>query len=194
MDQEIKNDTGEMTDPMTFHRISEAVRNAGFKWENDLLQIVGVRGHMHCIEVENQPDLYNDSIYVIEPTCVVTNKVEVFPATVDPGIVEDPNWRGLARLAVGQYQYKRGIHKGKHAALVQNGPVTVERLDPETRKINGIEAGWFGINIHRGGYGKKVGEWSHGCQVIPMPHWEKFWDLVENWDHDVYRYTLLEAA
>jgi len=103
-----------------------------------------------------------------------------FPATTDPGLY----WRrnpgrveGTAILVPGQYRgaYKVGKHKG-YAALQQQKPVKVYRdpnkddvldFDPET-----IQAGMFGINIHRSNKDRpseQVNKWSAGCQVLADP-------------------------
>jgi len=94
--------------------------------------------------------------------------------TTDPGRTRE----GIATLAAGQYRrvWRRGLHKGKHAAFVQRGAKV--RVHRNGRP--GIDAGWFGINGHSV-YGRavnsppeRVGAWSEGCQVWRTPE-----DLTE---------------
>lgn len=117
---------------------------------------------------ENDIGIYDDAIMLVTPTAYVT-----FNANTDPS----RQYPGIAKLARGVWRYKVGIHglsKPRHLqyrALVQAGPVTVHRHGQED------DRGWFGINIHRGGYGTTS---SLGCQTIPPGQWRAFISLVES--------------
>ncbi len=157
-------------------------------WEVGRINLVGVRGHKSGREVENDPDLYNDTIYLVEPTGVI----HAFTASVDPGIVKNPNPKGIAKLVRGQYLFRKGLHKSKNPALRQAEKVKIYRIDPKTRETLLIEVGWYGINIHSAGWGQHVGDWSHGCQVVHGSQWDEFWALIDESGQDKLHYTLLE--
>jgi len=137
------------------------------------LNIVGVRS------TDKTSNLFNDAI-----TCFYNDKqgneaFHVWPATTDPGLfyLKNPvNVEGTAILCEGQYKgvYSLALHQGKYRALCQrNGNVKVVRdcdRDSELDYNSGkIEAGMFGINIHRANLHAitdKVDKWSAGCQVF----------------------------
>ncbi|MFH0883106.1 MAG: peptidoglycan-binding domain-containing protein [bacterium] len=140
------------------------------------LNLVGVCGWMDGKVVENRWNEYNDTIYVVEHGKTVSG----FRASVDPGRLREPNPKGTAHLLPGLYRYRLGLHRQRETALVQAGPVRVERFldDVESGDSKTVEEGWFGINIHRGGSGSFVGEWSAGCQVIHGSEWATFLQFV----------------
>jgi lysozyme len=116
---------------------------------------------------ENDRGIYDDAIALITPTAFVT-----FNANCDPSA-----WRqGIATLMPGVWQYRVGTHgitkppERRYEALVQAGPVMVTRDGGKT------ETGWFGINIHRGGFNTTSSE---GCQTIHPTQWEGFIGLVK---------------
>jgi hypothetical protein len=93
-----------------------------------------------------------------------------FNANCDPSRTE----RGIARLCVGRWKYRPGIHNlskdpkehPHYEALVQAGHVTVDR------GAGNLDTGFFGINIHCGG---NTTTSSLGCQTIPPAQWgDKF--------------------
>jgi len=95
--------------------------------------------------------------------------------------------RGCPTMPPGQYQYKRGDHKG-HEAMVQAGRVVVIRDGDDDNRIDPEEAfrpdySATAINIHAGGSAAlPVGIWSSGCQVIAGgwggKPWKTWHDLV----------------
>lgn len=117
----------------------------------------------------NERGLYDDAILLVTPTAYVT-----FNANTDPSITR----RGIAVLEAGVYQYQIGLHgltkpaARRYTALVQAGEVVIRRDGAA-----GTERGWFGINIHRGGYGTTSSE---GCQTIWPDQWAAFIGLVES--------------
>lgn len=128
--------------------------------------IIGIRGFYN--RDSNQRGIYDDAIFLVRPSGVLS-----FNCNVDPSV----HRKGVANLIPGVWLYKRGIHglsKPKHEqyeALVQAGPVKVKR-DGE-----GLDSGWFGINIHRGG---RSGTSSLGCQTIHPDQWNEFFGAVKN--------------
>ena len=72
-----------------------------------------------------------------------------------------------------------GLSKPKnrrYEALVQADKVTVSRDSGEVGVAPKLDTGFFGINIHRGGY-KTVS--SEGCQTIYPDLWDTFMRLVK---------------
>jgi hypothetical protein len=115
----------------------------------------------------NDRGIYDDAISVYSPT-VVAN----FNANTDPSF-----WRrGIANLQQNKvWWYKLGKHgifkPWGYKALVQAAPVMV------VRDGTGEDFGYFGINIHRGGYSDTS---SLGCQTIHPDQWASFIALTES--------------
>lgn len=128
--------------------------------------LVGIRGYYN--RDANQRGIYDDAIFLVTPT-----KVYGFNANTDPAMFR----RSIATLVPGVWKYCIGIHglsKPKflqYRALVQAATVTVTR-----DQLGGIFSGFFGINIHRGGYNTVSSE---GCQTIHPKQWPEFIDLME---------------
>lgn len=114
----------------------------------------------------NDIGIYDDAIALVSPTAFAT-----FNANTDPSRERT----GMATLKPGIWTYQRGIHGQNKAetlrymALIQAAPVTVHRHG------EGDDTGWFGINVHRGGYNTTS---SLGCQTIHPSQWEAFFALV----------------
>jgi hypothetical protein len=120
----------------------------------------------------NDRNLYDDAIAVYFPAEGERAEVyQTFNANTDPSR-EAP---GIAVLKPGVWRYQLGIHNlskppaERYPALVQADEVTVGRDD------RGEDTGWFGINIHRGGYTTTS---SLGCQTIWPGQWSAFFKLV----------------
>lgn len=126
-----------------------------------------------------------------------------FKATTLPGkpyLLDPLNRKGTAILVPGQYQgaYKLGLHKG-YMALKQVKEVLVYRDSNKDEKLDlgKVEAGLFGIDIHRAGLlSSVVGMHSAGCQVIQSrDDYKQFIDLcslsAQRWGNS-FTYTLLE--
>jgi len=133
--------------------------------------LLGRRGYYRNtmgVPGENDRGIYDDAMLLVSPTAFVT-----FNANTDPTRAGGH----LAVLVPGVYTYKLGIHglsrpaDQRYEALVQAGPVTVQRDDGKR------ETGWFGINIHRGGYTTTSSE---GCQTIWPEQWDAFRELVKS--------------
>lgn len=132
--------------------------------------ILGRRGYYRDamgVPGKNDRGIYDDAIFVVTPTAFVAFNANCDPSRARPGI---------AVLKAGVWQYKPGIHglarpkEQQYLALVQAAPVTV------VRDGRGDDTGWFGINIHRGGYSSTSSE---GCQTIYPDQWPAFIELVK---------------
>jgi hypothetical protein len=129
--------------------------------------LVGIRGYYN--PGNNQRDIYDDCIALHTPDHLIT-----FNANCDPGVHKP----GVATLQDGTWLYKIGIHglskpaNRQYEALVQSAPVVVYRDGKSD-----MDRGFFGINIHRGGYNSVSSE---GCQTIYPSQWEDFIRVVKN--------------
>lgn len=152
--------------------------------------LVALRNYL---DVKKQyPNRFTDVLFLMSPE--KDKKVYKFPVTTVPGpfymVNKFRNWfvatgaqntvnpKGVAILQPGVYDYKIGKHKGQYEALIQGGPVEVERYSPvdDPKKANFAtfspgkkEKGEFGINIHRGnrsGVTATVDSHSAGCIVL----------------------------
>jgi hypothetical protein len=130
--------------------------------------------------------IYDDALFFCSPTAFVAFNANTDPSRLKPRV---------AVLKPGLYRYKIGIHglskpaARRYVALVQADKVTVLRhgAAPET--------GWFGINIHKGGYNTTS---SLGCQTIYPDQWSAFINLVQGelarHDAKVIPYLLTERT
>lgn len=137
----------------------------------DKLVVVGVRGYFKDTMGKpgvNDRGIYDDAIFIVSPDCFIS-----FNANCDPGAYR----KHIANLKSGVWRYRLGIHglsKPKflqYTALVQAGKVTVRR-DQE-----GDDTGYFGINIHKGGYNTVS---SLGCQTIYPSQWPSFIETIKS--------------
>lgn len=136
-----------------------------------MVQLIGIRGYYRNTmgkPGENDIGIYDDAICIVSPNVFAT-----FNANTDPSRLK----QNVAILEPGKYWYKLGIHgitkpkERRYEALVQDSPVEVARFGWADTDI-----GWFGINIHRGGYNTTSSE---GCQTIYPTQWESFILLVK---------------
>jgi lysozyme len=137
----------------------------------DTVALLGVRGYYRDtmgIPGENDRGIYDDAIFIHAPSVTAAFNANTDPSRHRPGI---------ATLRCGTWRYRIGIHglskprKDQYVALVQAAPVTVDRDQAAA------ESGWFGINIHRGGYGTTS---SLGCQTIYPEQWPAFMANVQD--------------
>lgn len=133
--------------------------------------LIGRRGYYRDtmgVKGKNDRGIYDDAISLLTPTAYVTFNANCDPSRARPGI---------AVLNPGVWLYKLGIHglskpkSRQYPALVQAAKVTV------TRDKRGEDTGFFGINIHRGGYTTTSSE---GCQTIYPDQWAAFFELVKS--------------
>lgn len=163
---------------MTRNQVMGLLAKAGLDkqlTEADTLLIVGVRGYYRDTmgaPGRNDRGLYDDAIFIVTP-----DRFHAFNANTDASRVRRGSGKGAAKgmamLKPGLWRaHQIGTHragtKSAHQALVQqNGPVTVRRDGSPDYD----DAGYFGINIHRGGNGTTS---SLGCQTIPPGQWAEF--------------------
>ncbi len=200
-------------------QLRELVQEREYPWSNvnGWVNLVGLRGFTGDRANGNTFDRYNDTLILAlnEPgkhdEDLPNIRLYQFTASVDPGLLKKPKPEGVAHLLPGHYRYRLGLHHQREEALVQAARVTIARFfDPlqpqpgqqasESKnqpRLPKRETGWFGIHIHRGGMGLKVGEWSAGCQVIQGNQWPLFLSLVKeagNAGQQEFGYTLLNGA
>lgn len=143
------------------------------------LNIIGVRSD-HQKKVT---DLFDDALIVVYNTPSGKWQKQIYHITTEPGtyymVKHMLNPKGTAILAPGQYRgcWSIGLHRGKYRALVQKKPVFVYRDDNKDMvydlKPEKLEAGKFGINIHRSNEFEPrvyVNSYSAGCQVFANPN------------------------
>lgn len=139
------------------------------------LLVMGIRGYykdtMGAPGV-NDRGIYDDAIVIHSPSATAT-----FNGNTDPSAYKKGTGfgaaKGMASLKAGPwFVHKFDLHHGKYLALCQRlGAVTVIRDgDPPY-----TDTGYFGINIHRGGYN---GTSSLGCQTLHPEQWDSFIHLA----------------
>lgn len=128
--------------------------------------VLCVRGFQEY-EDANLRGIYDDAIVLVDEI-----NFETFNANLDPSEFK----RGVACLVDPQVMlYKIGTHNiskeksRQYQALVQAAPVTIKRDEGKE------EAGYFGINCHRGG-NNVVG--SEGCMTLPPLQWPEFMSAI----------------
>jgi hypothetical protein len=151
----------------------------------DIVQVLGIRGYYKQTmgnPVKNDRGIYDDALFILSPDIFAAYNANTDPSVYRPGI---------ATLTLGVWRYKPGKHKINspqgYPAFVQNAKVTVHRDgEPE-------DTGWFGINIHRGGYNTTS---SLGCQTIYPTQWESFRstvnDQLKRYNQRDFPYILIE--
>ena len=136
----------------------------------DTVALVGERGYFRDsmgVSGRNDRGIYDDAITLYSPSVHAC-----FNANTDPSVYRP----GIAVLKPGLWHYQLGIHhlsqppQFRYPALVQAAPVTVHRDGGSD------DTGYFGINIHHGGYGSTS---SLGCQTIYPAQWESFFALTK---------------
>jgi lysozyme len=151
--------------------------------------LVGVRGYFRRSmgAGDNALGLYDDAMFLLSPATFAA-----FNANVDPSRLRPR----MATLALGLWRYKPGIHNQSkdpvehphYRALVQAAPVTVNRQPDEHHAAVWADTGYFGINIHKGGYTTTSSE---GCQTIHPDQWDEFMPAV---DAELARYGARDLA
>lgn len=116
---------------------------------------------------ENTPNYYNDTIVLLQ-IAEGEERLAAFLGTVDPGDV--PVKGGVAHLTHGRHDYIRGFHLRKDygdkypclRALNEINRIWRRREDGTIV----VEENGFGVNVHAGGLGELVNDWSKGCLNI----------------------------
>ena len=192
--------------PYTLQQIHDVIISKGYKWFKDL-NIVGIRNSATDDMVTNR---YDDLITVAQKIGEDWH-FYVWKATTDPGEywIDNPinSNGGCAILVPNQYLgvYKIDKHNGKYNALCQRlGKVQVYRDgnkdDVYDYDRDGIQSGYFGINIHRSSAYKPtnyINKYSAGCQVFQDPDdFDDFMDIcykVAERSGNAFTYTLIES-
>jgi hypothetical protein len=127
--------------------------------------LIGIRGYYLDSMGEpgkNDRGEYDDAICIVRRDATgMVEKVWQYNANTDPS----KRSKGMANLEPGSWLYYVGLHRGQYTALRQKEPVTVKRDE------QGNDTGWFGINIHKGGWKTTSSE---GCQTIVPEQWREF--------------------
>lgn len=159
--------------------------------------VVGIRGYYLKTmgdPASNDRGIYDDALFIDSPQVTAAFNANTDPSHFRKGKGSGKE-KGIARLKPGLYNaHCLGLHKKKYLALVQQlGEVTVIRDgEPDYE-----ETGYFGINIHKGGYTTTS---SLGCQTIYPDQWDSFISTVKDqsiryfgkkWDKTVIPYVLM---
>jgi hypothetical protein len=149
------------------------------------LLVIGVRGHYSNrfgAPNANDRNIYDDAVFVHTPAVTAAYNANTDPSSYRKGFGTAEATKGMASLKAGLWPcYQFGLHgKSQYFAICQKrGPVTVIRDgDPPYE-----DTGYFGINIHRGGYNTTS---SLGCQTIHPNQWISFISLVKDQAQRLY--------
>lgn len=149
--------------------------------------ILGRRGYYRDtlgVSGVNDIGLYDDALMLVSPTAFVTFNANCDPSRHHPGV---------AVLKAGVWSYKLGVHNQSkdpalhphYEALVQAAPVTVIREPDASHAQPWEDTGWFGINIHRGGFTTTSSE---GCQTLYPDQYGAWMALVAG---EINRYHMV---
>ncbi|MGL5935898.1 MAG: hypothetical protein ACRCZI_09790 [Cetobacterium sp.] len=134
--------------------------------------LVGYRGYYRDtmgLPGVNDRGIYDDAMFLMSREIFVAYNANCDPSRVRRGKGVGAG-KGMANLKLGLWRAHRfGKHRNQYEALIQTGgPVTVIR-DGLTHNYE--DTGYFGINIHKGGYNTTSSE---GCQTIHPNQWNSF--------------------
>lgn len=153
--------------------------------------IIGIRGYYlrtMGVPTANDRGIYDDAIIIH-----TANVTACFNGNTDPSRRRE-GWgtganKGMANLNPGLWAaYRFDYHRGQYLALCQRAaPVTVTRDGSPPYE----DTGYFGINIHRGGYNTTSSE---GCQTLPPNQWPAFIALAESEAIRIYGNKLWKSS
>ena len=150
------------------------------------LIILAVRGYFEKSmghKEKNDRRIYDDAVALVTKDGIKTFNFNTDPNGYRPGHGTGA-YKGMASLHEGLYEvHMMRKHKGKYAALCQDGGPVVVRRDADSKvpakdiiKIDGdsfyLHKGNFGINLHMGGIN---GTSSEGCLTWPQ---SQYWDAM----------------
>ncbi len=169
------------------------------------VNIAGIRGFLDGRENNNEPNRYNDTVFLIRKEKGV-KIVEAYRASVDPGryyyAVNPINVNGCAHVEPGFWTFQRGHHvtsRSNYAALIQKDPILVKRSNNgNPPKDAPKERGIFWTNIHAGSESEWVEAASAGCQVIYSNgpngwQWKKFVNQCYKSANQTFGYALFDS-
>lgn len=147
----------------------EKIHAAGHTLES--LMVIGIRGYYRDTMGKpgaNDRGIYDDAIFIATPDLFASYNANTDPSAWRKGSGTGAG-KGMASLKPGLYRVHRcDLHKGKYEALCQRaGQVTVIRDGNPPYE----DTGFFGINIHRGGFNTTSSE---GCQTIHPSQYDSF--------------------
>jgi hypothetical protein len=136
-------------------------------------------------------DAWDDLIACLYHDEAGVQRLEVWPATTDPGrpwLRQPARPQGCAVLVPGHHRgcWERGLHRDQYPALVQRAPMKFWRdgdLDDVVDYGGAIEEAIIGCNCHRASATtlvNSVGLYSAGCQVLRnSAHLRRLLELVD---------------
>ena len=155
--------------------------------------LIGIRGYrINSMGKPRRNDraIYDDALWVYSPHCCVAFAANTDPSSFRKGTGTGSK-KGMAVLNAGKWKYQSGMHRGKYRAFRQAAEVTVTRDGSPKYE----DTGWFGINIHKGGWQTTS---SAGCQTLPPDQWTPFRALLEfelkNNKQNIFTYLLLDQT
>jgi hypothetical protein len=145
--------------------------------------VVGVRNYYLSVAQANDDkqapgvaarDMYDDAIFLDTLTMTLNFNANTDPTRYKAGSGTGDT-KGMASLNPGTwYAHQFGIHHNEYPALIQiGGKVNVTRDGNPPYQ----DSGFFGINIHKGGWGITSSE---GCQTIYPGEWSDFINNATN--------------
>jgi len=139
------------------------------------LLLVGIRGYYSNtmgLPGTNDRGIYDDALFIDSPNGTVSYNANTDPSRFRPGYGNLQPTKGMAMLKPGLWlSYQFGIHKTYPALIQTGGIVTVMRDGHPDYE----DTGFFGINIHKGGYKTTS---SLGCQTVHPDQWPSFISLA----------------
>lgn len=173
----------------------EIVSLVNYNKVTEAVCVVGIRGYYKDTMGKpgvNDRSLYDDALFIVGKDVFASFNANTDPSSYRKGRGTGDS-KGMANLKPGLYHaHQLGMHRGKYMALIQTGgPVTVIRDGTPDYE----DKGWFGINIHKGGYNTTS---SIGCQTIFPDQWPAFISLAQDQMHkakqSVMPYLLVAEA
>jgi hypothetical protein len=210
----------ESGDDFTWDGLKKILDESGYSKNLDFTKynLIGLRNSLST--KKKYPNRFTDALFLMGPES--SKKLQFFPATTVPGpffmVTPFRNWYvasgvkntinpdGVAILQPGIYDYKIGKHRGQYEALVQAGPVKVQRYqsveDPKKANFNTFSPGQestvsSSINIHRGmrsGTTETVDSHSAGCIVTKNSQGlRKILSSMKSNDQNQIKFALVEV-
>lgn len=138
-------------------------------------------------------DQYDDAIGFM-----LDGRGHAYQGSVDPGryyTLHPDNPGGCAHVVEGHYTFYKGPHKHEPRAWKGENVLCWRDKnrngvqDPSEQHVFLVKTS---IDLHYGGYGNTIGEYSAGCQIVHQPYWEVFRDLTYSLFGHVTTYWLIE--
>lgn len=151
------------------------------------VKVLGIRGYYKKTmgnPVQNDRGIYDDALFIMSPDSFTS-----YNANTDPSIYR----KHIATLKPGIWWYRPGMHHptkpNGYPAFIQAKEVTVARDQEDD------DTGYFGINIHRGGFNTTSSE---GCQTIFPSQWDSFHatliDQLKRHNQKIFPYILINQG